>query len=77
MELKIDELAAVNPATLINDALYTRLTGWVETHYRDRLGEAELGDPALLDECRAALDELTQILALGSVYPFQLATASS
>ena len=77
VELKIEELAAVNPATLINDDLYTRLTEWVEKHYRDRLGEVELGDPALLDECRAALDELTQILALGSVYPFQMATASS
>ena len=30
-----------------------------------------LRDPALVDESRAALDELTQILKLGSVYPFQ------
>ena len=30
-------------------------------------------DPALLDETRAALDELTQILELGSIYPFQFA----
>ena len=29
--------------------------------------------PQLLIECRTALDELTQILKLGSVYPFQLA----
>ena len=76
VELKQQELAAVNPATLINDDLYKRLTAWVERHYRDRLGETELADPALLDECRAALDELTQILALGSVYPFQLEHAA-
>ena len=76
VELKQQELAAVNPATLINDDLYKRLTAWVERHYRDRLGEAELADPALLDESRAALDELTQILALGSVYPFQLESAA-
>jgi succinylarginine dihydrolase len=43
----------------------------VEKHYRDQLPEADLIDPALLTECRTALDELTQILALGSVYPFQ------
>ena len=55
----------------MNDVLFARLTAWVEKHYRDQLGEADLGDPALLDECRAALDELTQILALGSIYPFQ------
>jgi succinylarginine dihydrolase len=73
VELSEQELAAVNPATLMNDRLHTRLTAWVEKHYRDRLGEPDLGDPALLDECRTALDELTQILALGAVYPFQLA----
>ena len=73
VELNAAELAAVNPATLMDDALYFKLVAWVEKHYRDRLGDAELGDPALLDECRVALDELTRILALGSVYPFQLA----
>ena len=73
VELNDKELAAVNPATLMNDALYGRLTAWVEEYYRDRLGESDLGDPDLLTECRAALDELTRILALGSVYPFQLA----
>ena len=72
VELTAQELAAINPASLMNDALYLRLAAWVEKHYRDQLGEADLGDPVLLDECRAALDELTQILALGSVYPFQL-----
>jgi succinylarginine dihydrolase len=35
------------------------------------LSAADLGDPALLDEGRRALDELTQIMCLGSVYPFQ------
>ncbi len=71
IELTELELAAVNPATLMNDKLYARLTAWVEKHYRDQLSEADLADPALLLECRAALDALTQILALGSVYPFQ------
>ena len=72
VELTERELSAVNPATLMTDALYPRLTTWVEKHYRDQLSESDLADPALLDECRAALDELTQILCLGSVYPFQI-----
>ena len=72
VELNEHELAAVNPATLMNDNLYARLTAWVEKHYRDQLSEPDLADPALLMESRAALDELSQILALGSVYPFQL-----
>ncbi len=65
------EAAAVNPAVWMNDALHERLTHWVCRHYRDRLGVADLADPALLIEVRTALDELTQLLELGSIYPFQ------
>ena len=61
----------MNPATLMTNALYARLTAWVEKHYRDRLSETDFADPALLDEGRTALDALTQMLALGSIYPFQ------
>lgn len=66
------ELAAVNPGVVMSDALHDTLVAWVDKHYRDRLSEADLADPQLLTECRTALDELTQILKLGSVYPFQL-----
>ncbi|WP_197273651.1 N-succinylarginine dihydrolase, partial [Aeromonas schubertii] len=65
------ELAAVNQACLMNDTLFTRLNQWVDKHYRDRLSFDDLRDPALVSESRAALDELTQILQLGAVYPFQ------
>ncbi|WP_439899200.1 N-succinylarginine dihydrolase [Photobacterium leiognathi] len=44
---------------------------WVDKHYRDRLVEADLADPHLLVESRTALDELTQIPNLGSIYNFQ------
>jgi succinylarginine dihydrolase len=69
--LKESELAAVNPGVIMTAPLYDTLVQWVDKHYRDRLGEADLADPQLLLECRTALDELTQILKLGSVYPFQ------
>jgi len=65
------EIAAANQATLMNDNLFSTLNNWVETHYRDRLTEADLADPKLLMESRTALDELTKILELGSIYPFQ------
>ena len=71
VELNERELAAVNPATLMNELLYVRLSGWVSKNYRDQLSAADFADPLLLDECRVALDELTQLLALGSIYPFQ------
>jgi succinylarginine dihydrolase len=63
--------AAVNPQTWMNEALYARLAAWARKHYRDRLVLADLADPALLQESRSALDELTQILGLGSLYDFQ------
>lgn len=65
------ELAAVNPNIMMNDALFSTLNKWVERHYRDRLAQDDLADPQLLIESRTALDELTQILGLGSVYHFQ------
>jgi succinylarginine dihydrolase len=71
--LKDNELAAVNPGVIMTPNLYETLTTWVGKHYRDRLAESDLADPQLLIECRTALDELTQILKLGAVYPFQLA----
>ncbi len=70
--LRQDELDAVNPRVLLTSALYDELVAWVDAHYRDRLVESDLADPQLLVECRTALDELTRILKLGSVYPFQL-----
>ncbi|HSC80830.1 MAG TPA: N-succinylarginine dihydrolase [Chitinolyticbacter sp.] len=65
------EAAAVNPKVWLNDALFATLNDWVDTHYRDRLSVADLADPQLLLEVRTALDVLTRILGLGSIYPFQ------
>lgn len=69
--LSQNELNAVNPQCMMTDVLYKTLVGWVNKHYRDRLVEADLADPSLLLESQQALDELTQIMALGSVYDFQ------
>ncbi|GHD43714.1 succinylarginine dihydrolase [Marinobacter persicus] len=67
-----DELKAMNHGVLLTDDLYQRLVTWVEAHYRDELTQADLADPMLLEESRKALDELTGILGLGSIYDFQL-----
>ncbi|MEP0357322.1 N-succinylarginine dihydrolase [Paraglaciecola sp.] len=66
-----EEHQAVNQHTLMNDAQFERLNTWIDNHYRDTLTVADLADPQLLIESRTALDELTQLLKLGSVYPFQ------
>lgn len=66
------ERAAITPGFLLDDALVTRLEAWVRAHYRETLAPADLADPNLLDETRAALDALTGILPLGDrFYAFQ------
>ena len=66
------ELAATNPNMRLTNELHGALSVWASLWYRDRLSPADLADPALLDESRGALDELTSILGLGSgFYPFQ------
>ncbi|WP_035387382.1 N-succinylarginine dihydrolase [Ferrimonas senticii] len=69
--LSAAELAAVNPHCLIDRAQHQRLSAWVDKHYRDRISFDDLRDVALLNESQQALDELTQLLHLGSIYPFQ------
>jgi succinylarginine dihydrolase len=69
--LEESEAAALSGRVLLDPALETALAGWVGRHYRDRLVPADLADPALAHESMRALDELTQLLALGSVYDFQ------
>ena len=66
------ERAAIGTRVFVDDALAADLAAWIGRHYRDRLAPEDLADPALLDESRRALDELTQLLRLPSVYPFQL-----
>lgn len=73
LRVQLDEAdrQAVHAGCVLDDALYARLVAWVERHYREELSPDDLRDPALLEESRAALDDLTAILDLGSLYPFQ------
>lgn len=65
------EHTAVNAQSWITTEKADALEAWVKVHYRDHLVFADLADPALLDESRTALDRLTQLLGLGSIYDFQ------
>lgn len=66
-----EEIDSISSSTLLDENLFERLNAWVDRHYREHLTEADLGDPLLLTESRTALDELTQLLKLGSIYSFQ------
>jgi succinylarginine dihydrolase len=65
------EAGALSARVILDDALAEALVAWVDRHYRDRLTPADLTDPALAREGMLALDELTQLLELGSIYDFQ------
>jgi succinylarginine dihydrolase len=69
--LTAEERAAASGRVMLDRALHEELVAWVERRYRDRLETKDLSDPKLLDESRTALDELSQILRLGSIYDFQ------
>lgn len=65
------QIAATEARVILDDSLMNELENWVHVHYRDRLHPDDLADPCLLQESRTALDELTSLLKLGSIYEFQ------
>ncbi|MFA6915291.1 MAG: N-succinylarginine dihydrolase [Parachlamydiales bacterium] len=71
LSLTPSELLSIHQGVLFSDIRYKQLKEWINKHYRDMLKTSDLADPELLRETHAALDELTQILKLGSIYSFQ------
>ncbi|HWA23582.1 MAG TPA: N-succinylarginine dihydrolase [Caulobacterales bacterium] len=72
VELSPEELAAVTPGFFLTEGLAAQLASWIRRHYRETLAPSDLRDPAIITETRAALDELTRVLPLGSnFYEFQ------
>ena len=67
------ELATLGARVVLDLTKLASLEDVVRRLYRDRLSLADLGDPALLEESRTALDAFSQILDLGSVHDFQRA----
>lgn len=66
-----EQRKACHQQIILDQNLCDRLELWINTHYRDSLELADLLDPQLTEEVYRALDELTQLLALGSIYSFQ------
>jgi succinylarginine dihydrolase len=64
------ERAAAHDGVFLDEKLYLRLVAWVEAHYREELRAADLADVKLLEEGRAALDELAGIIGLARLYDF-------
>lgn len=71
IRLTDEEVKSVKANVFFDKALHDALTEWVKKHYRDRLTAKDLADPKLAREGMTALDELTRLLGIGSVYDFQ------
>jgi succinylarginine dihydrolase len=71
VQLDEQELATANPAFLVDSKKITELEKWVEKYYRDRLTTDDFLDKQFRETCMNALDELTQLLEISSIYPFQ------
>lgn len=65
------EFKAMHQGVVITDSLLKTLESWVIKHYRTQLHADDLRDDTLINESFTALDELSQLLDLGSVYSFQ------
>ncbi|STX51808.1 succinylarginine dihydrolase [Legionella busanensis] len=74
--LNDSELQAMHQGVLLSEELFTQLESWIYRHYRTELQAKDLRDFNLVNEIYTALDELTQLLNLGSIYPFQQVKSS-
>jgi succinylarginine dihydrolase len=65
------EIGKLGGSVLFDERCERELEAIIRRRYRERLTLRDVADPQLVDEARTALDEITQALALGSVYDFQ------
>jgi succinylarginine dihydrolase len=69
--LNESERAGIPPRIFLDKQLFADLENWADRHYRETVVLRDFLDPLFRNEVEAALDELTQILSLGSIYAFQ------
>ena len=66
-----DELDKINKKFLLSPEKLINLRALVSKHFRDRINPDDLLDIKLMEESYLFLDELTQLLGIGSIYSFQ------
>jgi succinylarginine dihydrolase len=65
------DMTRLGGSVLFDERRERELQHIIERRYRERLTLNDVADPQLVDEAHTALDEITQVLGLGSVYDFQ------
>lgn len=65
------ELARVKPSVLFTDHLFDALANIIDEYYVDELLLEHFFDKNFLDGCKRALEKISSVLGLGSIYDFQ------
>jgi succinylarginine dihydrolase len=69
--LNDQELQAMHQGVILTDDLFETLDHWIDQFYRSELTIKDLASKDFINQSLEALDSLTSILKLGSIYPFQ------
>jgi succinylarginine dihydrolase len=64
VQLTDQELAAVDPRFLLDEARFDRLEALIERWWPETISPADLGNPDLMDQCRAARAALLDLLGI-------------
>ncbi len=65
------EYSKMHNGVIFTNELHLKLRTWVNRYYVENLIYEDLLTPSYIKRCRDALSELTNILELGDIYPFQ------
>ncbi|MGK5594650.1 MAG: N-succinylarginine dihydrolase [Parachlamydiaceae bacterium] len=65
------ELKEIPSSILFSESLYQKLSDWINAHYPEFVSLKQLGDSSFYEKNCHALDELSKILGLDSIYSFQ------
>jgi succinylarginine dihydrolase len=65
------EFDSMHQGIIFTDELHLKLRNWVKKYYESNLIYDDLFIPAFILKCKRSLSELTEILDLGDLYPFQ------
>ena len=66
-----DEFNSIHQGIIFTDELHLKLRKWVKKYYESNLIYDDLFIPAFILKCKRSLSELTEILDLKNLYPFQ------
>lgn len=65
------EISQLGGSVLFDERCEQELEAIIRRRYRERLTLRDVADPLVVAEAQTALDEITQVLGIGSVYDFQ------